>query len=345
MEKQQITITVPRVNLHSAWRFAQKWLLPNPGTLVLMLVLLTVFPGLAAPFNGINAASISTIPYQGRLADASGSPVTGKQNMEFRIYDVPAGGAPLWEEFWTGANSVDVSDGLFSVMLGSINTGLTAVVQGNNNLYLGITVGTDTEMTPRVQLGSVPFSIWSLTVADSSITTAKIADGAVITSKLADDAITSAKIAEGAVGNSEIASDAIPVFSASTTEVDWTVTSCDENQYTVPGLTLNINNARAGNLVIDFTGLGYSSLAGSALYSIIYVDNQPLKATSGTNLWGGCRNGPAGSTYGNEPWCSLANSAAHTLSAGNHIVEIRVFCDESAMAQVHVGFLRAMIIP
>lgn len=166
----------------STW-FARQ-LMPNLGSVLLVLVLLTVFPGLAAPFNGINAASISTIPYQGRLADASGNPVTGKQNMEFRIYDVPTGGTPLWEEFWTGANSVDVSDGLFSVMLGSINTNLTSVVQNHSNLYLDITVGTDDPMTPRVQLGSVPFSIWSLTVADNSITTAKIVDGAITTAKL-----------------------------------------------------------------------------------------------------------------------------------------------------------------
>ncbi len=75
------------------------------------------------------------------------------------FWKVEFDGTLLWEEFWTGANSVDVSDGLFSAMLGSINTGLTTVVQGNTTLYLGITVGTDSEMVPRVQLGSVPFSI------------------------------------------------------------------------------------------------------------------------------------------------------------------------------------------
>jgi len=166
-------------------------LIPNVGSVLLILILLSTFPGLTASLNGVNATSTSTIPYQGRLADASGNPITGKQNMEFRLYDVPVGGVPLWEEFWTGANSVDVSDGLFSVMLGSVNTGLAAAVQGHNSLYLGITVGTDSEMTPRVQLGSVPFSIWSLTVADNSITTAKIADGAVTTAKLAPDAVAS----------------------------------------------------------------------------------------------------------------------------------------------------------
>jgi hypothetical protein len=129
--------------------------------------------------------------------------------MEFRLYDVPTGGVPLWEEFWTGANSVNVSDGLFSVMLGSINTDLTSVVQGHDTLYLGITVGTDSEMEPRVQLGSVPFSVWSLTVADNSITADKITDNAVGSSEIAPDAVGSGEIAQDAVGADEIVTDAV----------------------------------------------------------------------------------------------------------------------------------------
>jgi len=80
-------------------------------------------------------------------------------NMEFRLYDVPTGGVPLWEEFWTGANSVAVSDGLFNVMLGSIDNTLASSIEGQDELHLGITVGSDSEMTPRVQLGSVPFAM------------------------------------------------------------------------------------------------------------------------------------------------------------------------------------------
>jgi hypothetical protein len=84
-------------------------------------------------------------------------------------------------------------------------------------LWLGITVGTDDEMTPRVQLGSVPFAVQALTVPDGSITTAKIADGAVTQAKLGSDvslvppdgSITTAKIADGAVTTTKIANGAV----------------------------------------------------------------------------------------------------------------------------------------
>lgn len=83
----------------------------------------------------------------------------------------------MWKEFWTGGNSVQVSDGLFNVMLGSVNNTLAAAIERYDELYPGITVGTDSEMVPRVQLGSVPFSMQAMTILDGSVTTAKIADG------------------------------------------------------------------------------------------------------------------------------------------------------------------------
>jgi hypothetical protein len=154
-------------------------MMPNIGTLVMVVVLLLTVPSLAAPLRVPSATSTSTISYQGRLADSAGNPLTGKVSLEFRIYDVPTGGTPLWTEMWTGGNAVDVSDGLFNVMLGSIDNTLADSIEGHDELYLGITVGTDSEMEPRVQLGSVPFSMQAMTVPDRSITTAKIADGAV----------------------------------------------------------------------------------------------------------------------------------------------------------------------
>jgi hypothetical protein len=185
MDKQQITITVPKFNAQHLWSFAQRWLLPNPGTLVLMIILLLTVPALARTTSNSTSPSVTTIPYQGRLAEVDGTPFNGKQNMEFRLYDVPQGGVPLWIETWSNENSVDVSDGLFSILLGSIEPGLADIVQSHDELYLGIAVGTDSEMTPRVQLGSVPYSMQALTVPDESVTTAKLADGAVTLEKVA----------------------------------------------------------------------------------------------------------------------------------------------------------------
>jgi len=115
-------------------------------------------------------------------------------NLEACLYDVPTGGVPLSPAFCTGGNAVDVSDGLFSVMLGSINDTLCSAIEGRDELYLGITVGTDSEMEPRVQLGSVPFSMQALTVPDGSITTEKLAENAVTTENIQDGAVTSAKL-------------------------------------------------------------------------------------------------------------------------------------------------------
>jgi hypothetical protein len=127
--------------------------------------------------------------YQGRLADSSGNPLTATVSMEFRIYDVPTGGVPLWTEMWTGSNAVEVSDGLFNVMLGSINNTLAESIEGHDELYLGITVNTDSEMQPRVQLGSVPFSMQAMTALDGSITTEKIASGAVTQQQSVSDLV------------------------------------------------------------------------------------------------------------------------------------------------------------
>ena len=114
-----------------------------------------------------SATSSSTMSFQGRLTSASGDPLTGEYNMLFRIYEEPTGGTHLWEESWTGDNSVEVSDGLLNVMLGKINPTLTSAIAGHDDLYLGITVGADDEMSPRVPLASVPFAMHASQASDA----------------------------------------------------------------------------------------------------------------------------------------------------------------------------------
>jgi len=53
---------------------------------------------LGRPQAAPEAASTSTIAYQGRLADAAGAPLTGTYPMAFRLYTGATGGTPLWSE-------------------------------------------------------------------------------------------------------------------------------------------------------------------------------------------------------------------------------------------------------
>jgi len=187
-------------------------LLPTSGNVIftlLMIALLVIAQSagalpLPSTLSAPRATSVGTIAYQGRLADADGNPLTGTYNMIFRLYDAATGGTPLWEEPWSGSNGVRVSDGLFNVMLGSLTPIPADLIAGHASLFLGITVGTDDEMAPRVQLGSVPFAVQALTVPDGSVTTAKIADRAVTPAKLNLDsslAISGSLTVNGAINS------------------------------------------------------------------------------------------------------------------------------------------------
>jgi len=92
----------------------------------------------------------SSINYQGRLTDSAGEPLSGTYTMTFGLYDVSTGGTALA----TDTHDVDVTDGLF-------NTGIdfgTSDFDGRE-LWLGVKVGTDSEMTPRQELRPMPYAL------------------------------------------------------------------------------------------------------------------------------------------------------------------------------------------
>ena len=85
------------------------------------------------------AATTSTVVnYQGRLTDASGNPLTGTYSMTFALYTTATGGTPFWQEQRAGASAVPVTNGLFSVYLGSITP--IYPTQLTQPVYLDITV-------------------------------------------------------------------------------------------------------------------------------------------------------------------------------------------------------------
>ncbi len=94
---------------------------------------------------------------QGRLTDPSGNPITVATNVTFKLYSVPSGGSPLYTE---GPVSVTPSsNGLFTYLLGSNTTWTSVTTQlFANKVYLGITVATDAEMTPRFEMTGSPYA-------------------------------------------------------------------------------------------------------------------------------------------------------------------------------------------
>ncbi|MEO0075981.1 MAG: hypothetical protein ABIK31_07795 [candidate division WOR-3 bacterium] len=95
------------------------------------------------------------INYQGKLTDGAGNPINGTRSVQFSLYTVATGGTA----FWTETQTVSISNGLFNVMLGSVNP-ITSMPSAGV-CYLGVKVGTDPELTPRKRIGSVAYSYYA----------------------------------------------------------------------------------------------------------------------------------------------------------------------------------------
>ena len=122
--------------------------------------------------SAIQAAAPQLINYQGRLTDAAGEPVPdGSYSVFFTIYNAAVAGTPVWDE----TQIVTSTDGLFAVLLGSVNPVFDSVFNGTTR-YLGIAVAGDPELSPRVALVSVPYA--------HRVNTVDGASGGNITSKV-----------------------------------------------------------------------------------------------------------------------------------------------------------------
>jgi hypothetical protein len=101
--------------------------------------------------NMVTAVLADNVPIQGRLTDASGNPLTGSHSVTFRLYDDPAAGSLLCS---TNYNPLSMSNGLFNATInGCDNTDIDG-----DQLYLGVQVDADAEMTPRQPIYAVPYA-------------------------------------------------------------------------------------------------------------------------------------------------------------------------------------------
>lgn len=189
-------------------------------------------PALAA----LPTAPPRILSFQGRLTDASNTPITAESSLRFGIYNdlTATGSALLWQETQTVTPD---ENGIFSVMLGT-NSPISQTLFANNaGLYLGITVGTDTELQPRQQLATVAYASNSETLQGlRPITEANAGTANVV-------------LALDSSGNMTIGGSASPTFQA--TGGEFTLSGQTLVLATNPGSDTNIELVPDGEGIID----------------------------------------------------------------------------------------------
>lgn len=129
----------------------------------MLCVAVLLFSNFAFAAPGIN----DQIPFFGTLQNTSGTNLSGTYDMTFRIYDAASGGATLATSVHTSGNGnpVIVTAGEFYVLLGSgAGNSLAGIDFNDDALYVGLTVNSDSEMSPRTRLGATPYAFNADTV-------------------------------------------------------------------------------------------------------------------------------------------------------------------------------------
>jgi len=299
-----------------------------------------------------------TISYQGTLTDARGTVVPdGNYNLTFKLYDTASGGTPLWTE----VQSVAVSKGIFSVILGSA---APLNLPFNKPYYLGVTVESGAELSPRIPLTSSGYSFRAAstdsingipaggdltgtypnpTIANNAVTTAKIADQAVTQAKLAPGVslppggaaggdltgtYPNPSIAAGAVNTAKLADNAVTTAKIA----DQAVTQAK----LAPGVSLPPGGAAGGDLTgtypnpsIAAGAVNTAKLADNAVTTAKIADQAVTQAklAPGVSLPpGGAAGGDLTGTYPNP---SIAAGAVNTAKLADNAVTTAKIADQA----------------
>ena len=141
------------------WGHVMKW-----GSLVAVAVLASLVLAQDAAWAG----TPQVISFQGKLANADGSPLTLATDLEFHLYTTATGGAPVWTE--THAALTPDAEGMFAVTLGATTTFASAGVDFTVPLWLEVVVGGEA-MDPRYELCTVPYAMRADTAAQADAAT------------------------------------------------------------------------------------------------------------------------------------------------------------------------------
>lgn len=177
------------------------------------------------------------LSFQGRLTDSANNPLTAETPLRFGIYtsETATGAALLWQET---QNIKPDSNGSFSTLLGKSTPLSQDIFSKNATLFIGITVASGEELSPRQQLATVGYSANAKTLQGlKPITEPKAGTNNVL-------------LALDSAGNLTIGGSASPVFQAT------------GGEFTLSGqtLTLTTNEGSNSNVQIKPDGSGIIDL-------------------------------------------------------------------------------------
>ncbi len=104
----------------------------------------------------VSAAVPAAIPIQGVLTDSNGNALEGDITVSLALYRDISGG----DAFFSEEKSLSVAGGVFTAYLGDTET-LEMHEFRRGDVFVGISVGSDIEMSPLLRLASVPFAAYA----------------------------------------------------------------------------------------------------------------------------------------------------------------------------------------
>lgn len=280
-----------------------------------------------------------TLNYQGTLAIGSAAVPDGNYSVTFRLYTSSSGGSAVWTE----AQLVSARNGVFNAILGKI---VALPASFDKPYWLTLQVGADPELSPRLEITSVSYSMQSA-VSDS---TKKVADGSIDRAALADNAVTSAKMsASGSTSGQVPMSNGTTVTWGNTGLIDLTVVnspiyslaSLSDTDAKIADVSSFMKSSATSVIEVEYDGrLSVGSMAsGSGATFQIRIDNTPpiLGSAVATVL---------PTEVGGFGISSHISGIFTGLSAGPHTVSIwvRQYYGTASNAYVNPGGWRAQWI-
>jgi hypothetical protein len=268
------------------------------------------------------------INYQGRLTDsATGDPYDGDAAMIFSIWDDSSGGTQLWEETHP---IVSVSQGLFNVLLGSIDS-IPDTVFAQPNVWLDI-VANGNQIEPRTQIVSVGYAYHALRsdTADLALSGGSgwVDDGTVVRLQTVTDSVG---IGTNDPGYKLHIQDG-PIYN------EWS----HMNDKTPNLLVKNLNHG----LTTGFSNLTYG------VFSAVASNGSEFKTSIYAQCWGdgGIKRGVFGTAYGNGEYnmgveaqakgAPDRNFGIHTVAVGAGGTNYGIYASASDAAENWAGYFK-----